>query len=49
MRRYPMEFLDILENETAEIISNGIKVILKPSLGEKRNGYLDLFRKIWCR
>ncbi|MBE6052443.1 MAG: alpha/beta hydrolase [Clostridium sartagoforme] len=41
MRRYPIEFLDILKDETTEIISNGVKVILKPSPGEKRDGYLD--------
>ena len=41
MRWYPIEYLDILKDETTEIISNGIKVILKPSPGENRAGYLD--------
>ena len=41
MRRYPIESLDILKNETTEVINNGVKVILKPSPGEDRFGYLD--------
>ena len=41
MRRYPIEFLDLLKNETTEVINNRVKVILKPSPGEDRFGYLD--------
>lgn len=41
MRKYPIEFLDILKNDTTEIINNNVKIIVKPSPGEKRNGYLD--------
>lgn len=41
MRKYPIEFLDILKNETEKITNNGVEIILKPSPGEKREGYLD--------
>lgn len=41
MRKYPLEYLDILKNETKKIINNGVEIILKPSPGEKREGYLD--------
>lgn len=41
MRKYQIEFLDILRNETTKIINNGVEIILKPSPGEKRDGYLD--------
>lgn len=41
MRKYQIECLDILKNETTKIINNGVEIILKPSPGEKRDGYLD--------
>ena len=41
MRKYPKEYLEILKNETKEIENNGVKIILKPSPGENREGYLD--------
>lgn len=41
MRRYPKEYLEILKNETSIIENNGVKIILKPSPGEVRKGYLD--------
>ncbi len=41
MRKYPKEYLDILRNRTKEIENNGVKIILKPSPGENREGYLD--------
>lgn len=41
MRKYPKQYLEILKNEIKEIENNGIKIILKPSLGEERYGYLD--------
>lgn len=41
MRKYKKEYLDILKNETREIENNGVKIILKPSPGEDREGYLD--------
>lgn len=42
MRKYSKEYLKILKNETIEIENNGVKIILKPSPGEKREGYLDI-------
>lgn len=41
MRKYPEKYLEILKNETIKIENNGVKIILKPSPGEKREGYLD--------
>ena len=41
MRKYPKEYLEILKYETKEIDNNGLKIILKPSPGESREGYLD--------
>lgn len=41
MRKYPEKYLEILKNEIMEIENNGVKIILKPSPGEKREGYLD--------
>lgn len=41
MRKYPEEYLEILKNETAKIINNGVEIIVKPSPGESREGYLD--------
>lgn len=41
MRKYPEKYLEILKNEIMEIENNGVKIILKPSPGEKRAGYLD--------
>ena len=41
MIKYPKEYIEILKNEITEIENNGIKILLKPSPGEKRNGYLD--------
>ena len=41
MRKYPEKYLEILENETVVIENNGVKIILKPSPGEDRKGYLD--------
>ena len=41
MRKYPIEYLDILKNDTIEIRNNGVEIILKPSPGEERDGYLD--------
>lgn len=41
MRKYPESYLEILENETSIIENNGVKIILKPSPGEDRKGYLD--------
>ena len=41
MRKYPEKYLEILKNETIEIENNGVKIIVKPSPGEEREGYLD--------
>lgn len=41
MRKYSKEYLEILKNEVMEIEKNGVKIILKPSPGEEREGYLD--------
>lgn len=41
MKKYPEQYLEILKNEIKEIENNGIKIILKPSPGEERDGYLD--------
>lgn len=41
MRKYPIEYLEILKKETREIENDGLKIILKPSPGEEREGYLD--------
>lgn len=41
MRKYPEKYLEILKNQTIEIENNGVKIILKPSPGEERKGYLD--------
>lgn len=46
MRKYSKEYLEILKNETIEIENNGVKIILKPSPGEKREGYLDPCEKL---
>lgn len=46
MRKYSKEYLKILKNETIEIENNGVKIILKPSPGEKREGYLDPCEKL---
>lgn len=45
MRRYPIEFLDILKNETTRIENNGVEIILKPSPGEQKEGCLDSCEK----
>lgn len=45
MRKYPKEYLAILEKETQVINNNGVKVILKPSPTESRSGYLDKSEK----
>ncbi len=45
MRKYSKEYLEILKNEVMEIENNGVKIILKPSPGEKREGYLDPYEK----
>ena len=41
MRKYPEKYLEVLKNEVNIIESNGVKIIFKPSPGEKRDGYLD--------
>ena len=41
MRKYPKEYLEILKNEAKKIENNGVEIILKPSPGEDRKGYLD--------
>lgn len=41
MRKYPKEYLEALKNEANIIENNGVKIIFKPSPGEKREGYLD--------
>lgn len=41
MRKYPVEYLDILKNKTTTLENNGVKVIVKPIPGEDREGYLD--------
>ena len=41
MRKYPEKDLEVLKNEVNIIESNGVKIIFKPSPGEKRDGYLD--------
>ena len=41
MRKYPLEYLEILKKEKREIENDGLKIILKPSPGEEREGYLD--------
>ena len=46
MRKYPEKYLEILKNEVVEIENNGVKIILKPSPGEKREGYLDPCEKL---
>ena len=38
MRKYPEKYLEILKNETIEIENNGVKIIVKPSPGEEREG-----------
>lgn len=46
MRKYPEKYLEVLKNEVMEIENNGLKIILKPSPGEKREGYLDPCEKL---
>lgn len=46
MRKYPEEYLEILKHEAIEIENNGVKIILKPSPGEEREGYLDPCEKL---
>lgn len=41
MRKYSEKYLEILKNETSIIENNGVEIILKPSPGEEREGYLD--------
>ena len=41
MRKYPLEYLEILKKEKREIENDGLKIILKPSPGEEREWYLD--------
>ena len=41
MRKYPEKYLEVLKNEVNIIENNGVKIIFKPSPGEKRDGYLD--------
>lgn len=41
MRKYDTSSIELLQNETSIIENNGIKIILKPSPGEDRPGYLD--------
>lgn len=41
MRLYEEDLLNNLQNDTTKIQSNGIDVIVKPSPGEDRKGYLD--------
>ena len=46
MRKYPEKYLEILKKDIKEIENNGLKIILKPSPGEKREGYLDPCEKL---
>ena len=39
MRKYPEKYLEVLKNEVNIIGNNGVKIIFKPSPGEKRDGY----------
>lgn len=39
MRKYPEKYLEVLKNEVNIIGNNGVKIIFKPSHGEKRDGY----------
>lgn len=41
MRKYDNSAIEKLQNETSIIENNGIKIILKPSPGEDRPGYID--------
>jgi acetyl esterase len=41
MRKYNTSAMEKLQKETSIIENNGIKIILKPSPGEERPGYLD--------
>ncbi|MCM8712052.1 alpha/beta hydrolase [Clostridium sp. SYSU_GA19001] len=41
MRKYDLSAIEKLQNETSIIENNGVKIILKPSPGEDRPGYLD--------
>lgn len=41
MRKYNSSAIDVLQNNTSVIVNNGVKIILKPSPGETRPGYLD--------
>lgn len=45
MRKYSKEYLEILKNNISIIENNGVDVILKPSPGEEREGYLDTCEK----
>jgi acetyl esterase len=46
MRKYSEKYLEILKNETSIIENNGVEIILKPSPGEEREGYLDPCEKL---
>lgn len=41
MRKYPKEYLQILKDNVKEVENNGVNIIIKPSPGEEREGYLD--------
>ncbi len=41
MRKYPLEHLDQLRTETSVLPGKSIEIIVKPSPGEDRPGYLD--------
>ena len=46
MRKYSEEYLEVLKHETIEIDNGGLKIVLKPSPGENREGYLDPCEKL---